>query len=71
LAIAHAGDQEGVAIELTPVGCRATVRYARRALWDTSVEFDEEVGFAGTELCGNGFSRSAHGMIGSQSATRF
>lgn len=48
--IAHDGDQEGVAIELTPVGCRALFGMPARALWDTSVELDEVAGAAGAEL---------------------
>ncbi|MPY96321.1 MAG: AraC family transcriptional regulator, partial [Acidimicrobiia bacterium] len=39
--IAHDGDQEGVAIELTPVGFHALFDMPARALWSTSVELDD------------------------------
>jgi AraC-like DNA-binding protein len=48
--IAHGGNQEGVAIELSPVGCRALFGMPARALWNTSVELDDVVGAAGAEL---------------------
>jgi AraC-like DNA-binding protein len=48
--IAHDGDQEGVAFELTPVGCRTLFGMPARALWSTSVELDEVVGPLGNEL---------------------
>jgi AraC-like DNA-binding protein len=48
--IAHDGNQEGVAIELTPVGCRALFGMPARALWNTSLELDDLVGAAGAEL---------------------
>lgn len=48
--IAHNGNQEGVAIELTPLGCRALLRMPARGLWNTSLEADEVVGRAATEL---------------------
>jgi AraC-like DNA-binding protein len=48
--IAHDGNQEGVAIELTPVGFRTLFAMPARALWNTSVELDDVVGPIGTEL---------------------
>lgn len=48
--IAHDGNQEGIAIALTPLGCRAVLGLPARALWDTSVECGELVGAAGHEL---------------------
>jgi AraC-like DNA-binding protein len=48
--IAHDGFQEGVAIELSPLGCRTLFGLPARALWDTSVELDEVVGAVGAEL---------------------
>ena len=48
--IAHPGRQEGVAIELTPPGCRALFGMPARALWDMSLEFDDVAGPAGGEL---------------------
>lgn len=48
--IAHNGRQEGVAIELTPLGARALLGMPARALWNTSVEFEDLVGAAGGEL---------------------
>lgn len=48
--IAHQGYQEGVAIELTPVGSRSLFGMPARALWNLSVELDDVVGSVGTEL---------------------
>jgi AraC-like DNA-binding protein len=48
--IAHDGNQEGVAIELTPIGCRALLGMPARALWNTSLELDEIAGPVGSEL---------------------
>ncbi|MEV6324895.1 helix-turn-helix domain-containing protein [Nocardia sp. NPDC051787] len=48
--IAHDGYQEGVAVELTPLGCRTLFGMPAAALWDTSVEFADVVGPVGTEL---------------------
>jgi hypothetical protein len=48
--IAHDGNQEGVAIELTPLGSRALFGMPARALWNTSLELDEVAGPAGGEL---------------------
>jgi AraC-like DNA-binding protein len=48
--IAHDGNQEGVAIELTPLGCRAVFGMPARALWNLSVECTEVAGVAGLEL---------------------
>lgn len=49
--IAHDGNQEGVAIELTPLGFRGLFGLPARALWNTSVELSEVVRRAGDELC--------------------
>jgi AraC-like DNA-binding protein len=48
--IAHDGFQEGVAIELTPVGCRALLGLPARELWNTSAELDAVTGSVGNEL---------------------
>ena len=48
--IAHRGDQEGVAIELTPLGSRMLFGMPAAEIWDTSVEFAEAVGPTGAEL---------------------
>jgi AraC-like DNA-binding protein len=48
--IAHDGHQEGVAIELTPVGCRALFGLPAAALWNTSVELSDVAGPVGAEL---------------------
>jgi len=42
--------QEGVAIGLTPVGCRAILGLPARALWDTSLEASDVIGVAAVEL---------------------
>ena len=48
--ISHEGDQEGVAIELTPLGSRALLGAPASALWSTSYELGDVVGGAGDEL---------------------
>ena len=48
--IAHDGSQEGVSVELTPLGCRAVLGAPTGALWDTALELDELAGPVGTEL---------------------
>lgn len=48
--IAHDGNQEGVEIELTPLGSRALFGMPARELWDISVELDDVVGPVGSEL---------------------
>jgi AraC-like DNA-binding protein len=48
--IAHDGRQEGVAVALTPLGCRTLFGIPAAALWDTTVEFSDVVGPAGREL---------------------
>jgi AraC-like DNA-binding protein len=48
--IAHDGNQEGVAIALTPVGSRALLGLPAGALWNTSVEAAEIMGGTGREL---------------------
>lgn len=48
--IAHTGVQEGVAIELSPLGFRALFGLPARSLWNTSVELADVVGRAGDEL---------------------
>lgn len=48
--IAYDGDQEGIAIELTPLGCRALFGMPARALWNTSLELDDVAGRSGGEL---------------------
>ena len=48
--IAHQGSQEGVALELTPLGCRALFGTPARALWNTSLELQDLAPAAGVEL---------------------
>ncbi len=48
--VAAGGRQEGVAIELSPLGCRALFGLPARALWNTSVEADQVSGPAAIEL---------------------
>ena len=48
--ISHCGYQEGVAIALTPLGCRAVLGLPARALSHTSAEFADVAGPAGREL---------------------
>ncbi len=48
--IAHDGNQEGVAIELTPLGSRMLLAMPAREIWDLSLELSEVVGGAGDEL---------------------
>ena len=48
--IATPAVQEGVAVELTPLGCRAVLGLPAGALWDTSVEAADVVGPAAFEL---------------------
>jgi AraC-like DNA-binding protein len=49
--IAHDGYQEGVALELTPLGARALLGVPAGALWSTSAELDDVVRRSlGTEL---------------------
>ncbi len=48
--IAHDGNQEGVGIELTPVGFRTLFARPARELWNTTVELDDVVSHVGSEL---------------------
>lgn len=48
--IAHNGYQEGVAIELSPLGSRMLFGVPAAELWDLSLELSEVVGSAGREL---------------------
>ena len=48
--IAHGGYQEGVAFELTPLGCRSLLGLPARELWNISLELDELTGPIGVEL---------------------
>ncbi len=48
--IAHDGNQEGVAIEMTPLGSRSIFGMPARELWDVSMEFAHVVGARGAEL---------------------
>jgi len=49
-AIAHSGHQEGVAIKLTPLGCRALFGMPAAAMWSTTLECADVVGPGGDEL---------------------
>jgi AraC-like DNA-binding protein len=57
--ISHDGCQEGVAIKLSPVGCRALFGVPAGALWDLSMESSTLIGPAGLELWER--LQSAHG----------
>ena len=48
--IAHDGNQEGVEIGLTPVGCRTVLGLPARELWNLSLELDDVVRGVGREL---------------------
>lgn len=48
--IRHDGNQEGIAVELTPPGCRALFGLPAAALWDTTLELADLAGPAGDEL---------------------
>jgi AraC-like DNA-binding protein len=48
--ISHTGHQEGVAVELTPLGSRALFGMPARALWSTAVECADVAGSPGLEL---------------------
>ncbi|MGW5640373.1 helix-turn-helix domain-containing protein [Streptomyces sp. NPDC003832] len=48
--ISHGGDQEGVAVELTPLGSRALFGMPAGELWNLSVELGDVVGPVGHEL---------------------
>ncbi len=48
--IAHDGNQEGIAIELTPLGSRALFGMPARAIWNASLELDEIAGPTAREL---------------------
>lgn len=48
--IAHDGNQEGVAVQLTPLGCHALFGMPARALWNMSGELEDVIGGAAAEL---------------------
>lgn len=48
--ISHTGYQEGVSIELSPLGCRKLLGLPAAALWNSSIEFADVVGPVGDEL---------------------
>lgn len=48
--IKHDGNQEGVTIELTPLGSRVLLGMPAAELWDLSLEFSDVLGSAGREL---------------------
>lgn len=48
--IVHDGTQEGVAIELTPLGSRVLFGMPARALWDLTLELEQVAGPIGDEL---------------------
>ena len=48
--IAHDGNEEGVAVELTPLGCRALLGMPARPIWNMSVELEDVVGSVAAEL---------------------
>ncbi len=48
--IAHDGRQEGVAIQLTPLGCHSLLGVPAQALWNTSIEAGDLLGPLAPEL---------------------
>ncbi len=48
--IVHDGNQEGVAVELTPLGCRGLLGVPAQSLWNLSIEADAVLGGAAAEL---------------------
>jgi AraC-like DNA-binding protein len=48
--ISHDGSQEGVSIELSPLGCRALLGMPAAELWDLSLESSDAMGSPGDEL---------------------
>ena len=48
--IAHSGHQEGVAVDLTPLGSRILFGMPSRVLWNSSLELADVAGSAGNEL---------------------
>ena len=48
--IAHEGRQEGIAVELTPLGSRFVLGPPARALWDRSLDLEEVLGADAREL---------------------
>ena len=48
--VAHDGNQEGIGIELTPLGSRALLGLPASEIWDLSLEFADVVGPVGNEL---------------------
>jgi AraC-like DNA-binding protein len=48
--IRHDGNQEGVSIDLTPLGCRSVLGAPTGALWDVSLELDDVIDGVGREL---------------------
>lgn len=48
--ISHSGDQEGVSIDLTPLGCRTLFGIPAAAVWNTTVELDDVARRFGDEL---------------------
>jgi AraC-like DNA-binding protein len=48
--IAHDGNQEGVAVQLSPIGSRRLIGLPAAELFDLTIEFDEAAGVGGTEL---------------------
>ena len=48
--ISHRGNQEGVAVQLTPAGCRALLGRPASDIWNVSIEAGDLIGGTGTEL---------------------
>lgn len=48
--VSHDGSQEGVLIEMTPLGCRALLWMPAAVLWDQSFELSDVIGPIGDEL---------------------
>ena len=67
--IAHDGSQEGVAIELTPLGSRALLGMPAGALWNTSLELEDVVGPGGVGAVGAASGRAEAWSDGSRRAT--
>jgi AraC-like DNA-binding protein len=48
--IAHDGNQEGVSVQLSPIGCRTLLGLPAAELWHLTLEADEVIGACGQEL---------------------
>lgn len=68
--IAHDGNQEGVAVQLSPLGSRALLRYPAAELWSLALEADEVLGGRHGLSCQSDYTRPMTGIRGSLRATK-